>query len=200
MEPKRKKVLCLIPGYITDSEITGRIKESNTLSEISCLALYKGYAGKYGIENLFDVNDEETRIRLMADIRSISKIAVVTPSAAFMKNVLSGDDKCYFCDMVNTALVHGIPVEIYAGFPEQAAGNGSRFSALRDAVLGLKQMGIRMIFDKQIAAAQGLTLVTEAEVLAALKDGLKEISCAKGCIVTPQASDTARDKGIIIRR
>jgi hypothetical protein len=191
-------ILCLIPGYITDTGITGQIQEA--YSHMEYLATGKEYQNKYGIGPVADALDKETRIRLMADLSGFEKLIVMTPSAAFLKRLAQGGDGCYFCDLICRALLKGKPVAVYVDFSEDAVANGSRFLDVKDAVETLAKMGAEMVYTEGNGMQEGLTLVTEVEVRQAVAAGQTELICAEGCIVTPQARDTAQEKGVRIKK
>lgn len=188
MKDKQNISLILIPDYLSIAGIKDQPMDALILGDPAKVP------GELRHDRFLDVTDASVRKNLMQMLPRVCRAAVMTPSMAFYRRVYELSDSCYFADIVNRLIASGAYVSITCGM--------ERDRIPRRAVEWIKAMaedGVKIIYkDAPEKVSDILDLVTAAEVTACWRRGCKELLAAPGAIVTPNARDEAKEKGVII--
>ena len=187
MSEPRLQNLILIPDYL--SAAAGSVPPGE---------LTMGDATKVPAElrrtSFWDVNDAESRQKLMLLVPVIARATVLTPSTSYYRRLCELRDDCYFANLTLRLLAVGAFVTVKSGM--------RRESVMPQAAAWMRELlraGVRIEFEQ--AAGPALPqkeLVTAADVAACARQGRRELVAAPGAIVTPYARDEAKERGVTI--
>lgn len=161
---------------------------------------FGGTAFDSAIETVIDANDagEDAVMDIAA---SSENVVLLAPKLKLLESVAMGDDSGFVEQVVIRSLLWGRNVTVLLDFAPPRFKRNTFFEKVATIAQTLEEMGATILTYKcaSFEGAEGLSLVTEGDVLAAAKDGKTEIRCATGAIVTPAAKDAAKEAGIKIQ-
>ena len=119
-----------------------------------------------------------------------------------LKRMVGGQDEDGVGEILLRRILWGKPVDILLDFDPPKFRRGTYFAQIAEAVDCLCSMGVGVFAYSpcESAAANARSLVTERDVMEARQNGQKTILCLQEAIVTPLASDTAKELQINIER
>jgi len=188
MKEIQNKSLILIPDYLSIGGIKDQPMDALILGDPAKVP------GELRHDRFMDVTDPNVRKAVMQMLPQVGRAAVMTPSMAFYRRVYELSDSCYFADIVSRLIASGAYVSVTCGMERERIP--------RRAVEWIKAMaedGVKIIYkDAPEKTPDALDLITAAEVAACRRRGQKELLAAPGAIITPNARDEAKEKGVII--
>lgn len=127
---------------------------------------------------------------------------LLAPNTALLNRMSAGEGGEDFSEALVRRILWGKAVEVLLDFEPPKFRRDTVFARLAEAIDQLTSMGFRFLTYQPCegTASNVFALVTEREVVEAKKNGRKTIVCAAGAIVTPLASDTAKELQIHIER
>jgi hypothetical protein len=195
-ESVEEGALVLLPTYVPDPEpLKSYLKEKYAYG---VTAAGEG-AAALGAEFITaGVESPQDRQRLIASLKSYEDILLAVPPLWMLKNIAIGDDRGFF----EQTLIHALlwKKNVYVVLDFERPGFGRAFEGLSDDLRAIENMGAKIVSLKlSVGRPEGqLSLVTEAEVTDAQRQGRERLRCAPGAIVTPLARDAAKELGIEI--
>lgn len=204
---KTEKVLFIVPRQAINLSACletafAMFSGANMLLLISgCAAHALKYRENAAIGKL---DDEKLKESVIEDFSSFSGVCLISPGIKLLEDIINTDDTGFIQYIMINSLVYGKNTRIITdiGYDKQPAG--SLFEKIKNIFGQISAMGIDIKFsssnnDRSYNKKDiGRQLITEKDVIATAKSGVKEIICEKGCIITPLAFDKARESGIII--
>jgi hypothetical protein len=196
-----------------DEDVSGTVVllTSNVPSPGSALSKLKQSFGKemlfvnFGIKNPFalekvlevETDAEETALD---SVTGAADVVLLTPKIGLLEDIAKGRDEGFVPHLVIRSLLWGRNVSVVMDFEPPRFKRNTFYEKLVDVIGTLQDMGIRLLTYKCATrkGLEGLTLVTEADVMEAWKNKRTEIHCAAGAIVTPSARDKSKELGIRI--
>lgn len=130
------------------------------------------------------------------------RIVLVAPKICLLERIAQGDDGSFAEHVFLRSLLWGKKACILLDFAKPKFKRGTFFEKISDTLDMLASMGVEItnyacLEEKQ---ANAYSLVTENDVTDAGKRGEASILLAKGAIVTPLASEKARELNITLDR
>lgn len=168
---------------------------------IEC-ALFDGVGFSAPGFHAFPVRSDEDKDHLMDLLAGAKDIVLVTPKLSMLYKLAEGDDEGFVEQSFLRPLLWGRNVTVLLDFDIPRFKRATFFAKLVDAIDVLVNMGVRVEAYKP--SRNGLdimevkSLVTEADVLDAYKDGSKRIVCDKDALITPLARDKAAELDVKI--
>ncbi len=195
------KTLILIPDYVSDENILLKVLKEDKQNKAIAIAKPLNSSAANDV-NIIDVNDENNQDMLMRGLAQCMEYIIVTPGPGFLKRASQFDDRCFFCHLTFRAMAGGKKVSIFTDINKEVIRKKA-FEDIGTALESLEDMGAELIYaDSQVSEEQSRKsgLLTEKDIIDAYHNNNNEIRVNIGCIVTPLAYDTARDKNIQIIR
>ena len=129
-------------------------------------------------------------------------VVLLAPGTALLARMGGGANGEDFSEALLRRVLWGKAVDILLDFEPPKFRRGTYFAQLAEAIDTLSTMGFRFFtYQPCEEVAIGVcSLVTEREVIEAKQSGRKTILCASGAIITPLATDTAKELQIHIER
>ncbi len=152
------------------------------------------------VETVVDADD--TGEDAVMDMAASSEcIVLLAPKLGLMERIAMGDDSGFVEQVVIRSLLWGRRVAVLLDFAPPRFKRNTFFEKVATTAQTLEDMGAVILTYKCASkeGAEGLSLVTEGDVTAAVRSGKTEIRCATGAIVTPAAKDAAREANIKIQ-
>lgn len=185
---ERDKNLILIPDYMSVTGLKGQPSDAILLGDPAKAP------GELRTDRFLDVNDDAVRRMVMGLVPRIARVSVMTPSLAFYRRVYDLRDDCFFADLFNRLVSGGAYASIVSGMQREKVPRRAM-----EWLQAISEDGVKILYAASEAAAPGAPdLVTADYVAACKRQGRTEIVTAPGAIVTPNAYDEAKEKGITI--
>lgn len=185
MVKARQNELILIPDYLSCALGVG-----NTPVLGEAAKLPAELTGK----NFFDVNDAQSRIKLMLLVPEIARASVFTPPMSYYRRLAELRDDCFFANLTLRLLAGGAFITIKSGMCREMVPPGAA-AWMKELV----RTGVRIEYQQlQRPEPAQKELITAADVSACARQGRRELVAAHNAIVTPYARDEAKEKGITI--
>jgi hypothetical protein len=127
---------------------------------------------------------------------------LLAPSTSLLASIGAGDSANDFSEALMRRILWGKAVDVLLDFESPKFRRDTFFAKLAEAIDQMTSMGFRFSVYQPCEGSESgaCALVTEREVIEAKKNGKKLIVCAAGAIVTPLATDTAKELQIHIER
>lgn len=127
---------------------------------------------------------------------------MLAPETSLLARMGAGDIVNDFSEALMRRILWGKAVDVLLDFEPPKFRRDTFFARLAEAIDQMISMGFRFSTYQPCEGGTGnvLVLVTEREVTEAKQNGRKTILCAAGAIVTPLATDTAKELQIHIER
>jgi hypothetical protein len=150
----------------------------------------------FGLPNVMDAVKEPEE-RVTEAVASAAGVVLLTPRIRLLDSIAGGDDGDFVPHLVIRSLLWGRSVSVLLDFEPPRFRRNTFFEKLADTLATLQDMGVRILTYKCAQkGAEGLCLVTEADVTEAWRNHKTEIRRAPGAIITPAAKDKAGELGI----
>jgi hypothetical protein len=150
----------------------------------------------FGLPNVMDAGKEPEESVTDA-VASAAGVVLLAPRIGLLDRIARGDDGDFVPHGVIRSLVWGRNVSLLLDFEPPRFRRNTFFEKLVDTLATLQDMGVKLLTYKCAQkGAEGLCLVTEADVTEAWRNHRTEIRRAPGAIITPAAKDKARELGI----
>jgi hypothetical protein len=134
---------------------------------------------------------------IMETVASAAGVVLLAPRIGLLDVIAKGDDSDFVPYLVIRSLLWRRDVSVLLDFEPPRFKRNTFFEKLADVLTTLEDMGVRLLTYKCAQrGAEGLCLVTEADVTEAWRNRKTEIRRAPGAIVTPAARDKSKELGI----
>ncbi|GHS92606.1 hypothetical protein AGMMS50276_00880 [Synergistales bacterium] len=133
-------------------------------------------------------------------VAGAANVVLLTPKIGLLESIAKGLDDDFVPHLVIRSLLWRRNVSVVLDFEPPRFKRNTFYEKLVDVLGTLRDMGANLLTYKCATQKdmEGLTLVTEADVMDAWKNKRLEIRCAIGAIVTPSARDKSKELGIRI--
>ena len=143
--------------------------------------------------------EEKSEQELLSEAVQSENIVLLSPRVSMLQNMANGMDEGCIENIFVRSLLWGKNVHIMLDYTPPKYKRGTFYQKIAEALDTLVEMGVAVFtYDGSEAAGDGLSLVTENEVVEAFNKKNTRIVCAKKAIVTPAARDRARELKIKI--
>ncbi|MDR1133874.1 MAG: hypothetical protein LBL05_06890 [Synergistaceae bacterium] len=150
----------------------------------------------FGLPNVIDAG-KESEGSLTETVASAAGVVLLAPKIGLLDSIAKGDDRDFIPYLVIRSMLWGRDVSVLLDFEPPRFRRNTFFEKLADTFAILQDMGVRLLTYKCAQkGAEGLCLVTEADVTEAWRSRRTEIRRAPGAIITPAAKDKAGELGI----
>ena len=140
------------------------------------------------------------RLEILEKLSDFEDIVLVTPPLSLLASIAAGDDSTFIASLIIRPLLWGKNVSVLLDFAVPKHLRGTALGTLVDNINALEKMGI--IFDTLDREAglemQARDLVSERDVLDAIRNGSMKVKAAPDAIITQLAQDTAAEQGVTI--
>lgn len=168
---------------------------------IDC-ALFEGVGFSAPGFHSFSVRSDEDKDYLMDLLAGAADVVLVTPKLSMLYRLAEGEDDGFVEQAFLRPLLWGRNVTILLDFDIPRFKRATFFAKVVDAIDVLVKMGVRVEAYRPsrngMDIIEAKTLVTEADVLDAYRDGSKRIICDKDALITPLAKDKAAELDVKI--
>lgn len=150
----------------------------------------------FGLPNVMDAGKEPEEAVTEA-VASAAGVVLLAPKIGLLDSIAKGDDGDFIPHLVIRSLLWGRDVSVLLDFEPPRFRRNTFFEKIVDTLATLQDMGVRLLTYKCAQkGAEGLCLVTEADVTEAWRNHKTEIRRAPGAIITPAAKDKAKELGL----
>ena len=181
--------LIMIPDYLSTLEVGGSCAGALLLGDPEKLPEALKQDGFYSVRSADD------RIKLMLLIPGIASLTVLTPGMDYYKRLYELSSSCFFADVTERLIMRRAPVSIMTGMTRDLA-----IPPADEWLKAIAKRGVRLMYERteEEKPVKGPELITGVEMTRLYKQGRREILLGAGCIITPNARDIAKEKGITI--
>lgn len=143
--------------------------------------------------------EEKNEQELLSEAAGSGHIVLLSPRVSMLQNMANGMDEGCIENIFVRSLLWGKNVHIMLDYTPPKYKRGTFYQKIADALDTLVEMGVAVFtYGSGESAMDGLSLVTENEVVEAYRKKNTRIVCARGAIVTPAARDRAGELKIKI--
>jgi len=189
--------LALVPSFVPEPELLGSYLKEKYADGLTCIG--EGAIAFQGCK-VISVETQQEKQLCMASLKSYTDITLVFPPLWLLKNIADGDDRGFLEQVFLKTLLWNKNVSVLLDFERPDFKRDTYFEGLSHALKAIENLGAQIVsLGSSAGKTEGrLSLVTEAEVMEAYKQGSAFITCAPGAIVTPLARDAAKELGVSI--
>jgi len=205
---KREKTLVIIPRHVTKmDELLGAVSKMH--SDCNILTLMPGYLLDNAMYKdkfyALDISDAKTRKSVIDDLFNIQHICCLSPGIRLLEKIADMDDDGFVEYIMINSLIQRKNTYVITDVEYDRLPDYEPFIRIKNVCGKINAMGICMKYlgrqysDQKDLAKVFRGLITEQDIVEISKNGTRQIICGKGSIITPLASDKAKEIGITIQ-
>lgn len=189
-----KRLLVLIPGLTSQLQASLKHIERSFPDYRPALEYFEG----------MDTAEDECRRRIIKNIDDFDAVVCISPGIKQMEAIARCDDTGFLERLVLFFILHSKPASLLLDFDVGMIRSNTFSKRLNSLMESIREMGVTVdtcrlnTSGTETGASIERELVTEKSVQGLWKSGVREISCGKGCIITPLARDKANELGMNI--
>lgn len=209
------RLLVLVPRYIINLQKYLEYladKHPGNVLVFGCMGrINESVQGMKQVVDIVDISDESSSRGILDGFDSFGAVYCVSPGIKLLDSIAQYNDTGFIENLMIHSVLHQKPAGILTDYD---AGNlpGGISKKVRDLKAAIIDMGIKIytIGSKSEVSlnqsspvdssskGKGRELITEKDIDAMYKNGIRQIRIANGCIITPLAKDRAKEVGITI--
>lgn len=199
-------ILVLIPQTATNvHEIVNYISNRNpdnwlTIAACDACEESKGNIGKD--INVVNIQCDSERQKILQNLNKYERIYCASPGIRLLGDINRGEDNGVVEGVIIKSILLKKAISFVLDYDIQGFSTNSILRKAGRLIEEIKAQGIEVetVFDrkedKKPQLSKGKDLITENDVQTLWNNGIKQLNCSKGCIITPLARDKANELGL----
>ncbi|MBR6825617.1 MAG: hypothetical protein IKM59_03615, partial [Oscillospiraceae bacterium] len=142
-----------------------------------------------------------SQARILEQITKAKTVILIAPRLEQLSEIAEGKDQDFLSYLMIRSVLWRKDVRLYLDFEPPRFKRNTFLEGVSSASDTLKEMGVTVspYYTGDAAQQIGESLVTEADVLAAMERPDKTIRCRPGAIITPAARDALAVNEVIVK-
>lgn len=199
IDTNQKNILVIVPAYVPDmAALTAHLKQAYG-DGFECVLFEDMDAFCPDIKMKY-IKTQSDRQQMMDKLKHYADVVLAVPPLGMIKSIAEGDDSGFVEQVFLKAILWEKKVLMMLDFEKPKFKRGTFFEGLSDSLGAIEDMGVDIVSLKSSVkkVIDEQSLVSEADVIDAVKSGEMRVKCALGAIVTPLARDKAKELGVAI--
>ncbi len=194
----QKSVLVIVPAYTADTVALTAYLKQKYQDGFEC-AVFEQTEEFEGIKTTC-IKTEQDKAKLLASMKYYTQTVLAVPPLGIIKRIAEGDDSGFCEQLFLKSVLWEKKISMLLDFEKPKFRRGTFFESLSDSLMAIEQMGVEVVSLKPSVkkAEEGLSLISEADIIDAEKSGSMRVRRAPDAIVTQLASDKAKELGVAI--
>jgi hypothetical protein len=189
-----RRLLVLVPGLTAQLQASLKHIERSLPDYRPTVEFFEG----------LDTAEDACRKRIIKNIDNFDAVVCISPGIKQMEAIARCDDTGFLERLVLFFILHSKPASLLLDFDVRMIRSNTFSKRMSSLMESIREMGITVDMCRsntggtETCASVEKSLVTEKSLQDLWNTGVREISCGRGCVITPLARDKANELGMNI--